>query len=169
MGALAFSLVIPTMLTLVLSAIAAHHSGFKPAATIISNYVTLFPALISFLVLYNGTRSLLRTTKGGAEKSDLRWYAPWALLFSVTFSHLAIENQYRWHSYHLGLWPLIVTFIVPYMYAWTLGLLSAYDLNLYAKTVPGTLYRQGIVGDSHAGSVSLILASIAIQFKRMSR
>ncbi len=163
MGVLAFSLVIPTALSLILSAIAVHNSGFRTAAIIINNYAGIFPGLTACLLLYNGARALLRTAKGGVEKLDLRWHIPWFLLFSIAFSHLTIENHYRWHPYHLSLWLLIATFITPYLYAWMLGLLSVYDLNLYAKTVSGSLYRQAIKRFA-IGIRVVIAASIAIQF-----
>ena len=163
MGTLAFSLVVPTTLSLMLNAIAVHHSSLKTATTIINNYLGLFPGLVSFFLLYNGTRALLHTAKGGTEKLDLRWYMPGFLLLSVVFSHLTIENQYRWDPYHLPLWLLIITFILPYLYAWMVGLLSTYDLNLYASMVPGSLYRRAIKQFARGISV-VIAASIAIQF-----
>jgi hypothetical protein len=163
MGAVAFSLVVPTIISLILNAIAGHHSGFKAASVIIDNYVDLFPGLLSFLLLYNGARMLLRTAPGGVEKLDVRWHAPWFLLLSVLFAYFTIENQYRSHPYHLTMWLLIVTFIVPYLYGWTVGLLSAYNLRLYAKTVRGTLYRR-LIKQFAAGITIVIIASTVIQF-----
>lgn len=163
MGFLAFSLVVPTTVSLVLNDIAAHYAGFKPAAIIINNYLGIIPGMIALLIIYNGTRMLLNTSKGWMEKVDLRWHAPWFLLLSVVFSHLAIENQYRYHPYHLSLWVLVATIIVPYLYAWTVGLMSAYGLNIFARTAPGTVYRQAIKRFAIGISV-VIFASIAIQF-----
>lgn len=163
MGVLAYSLVVPTMLSLILNDIAAYDALFRTAAIIINNYLGLFPGLVSFLLLYNGSRSLLRTARGSTEKLDLRWHLPWFVLLSVMFSHLTIENDYRWHPYHLPLWLLVPTYITPYIYAWSVGLLCTYDLNLYAKTVPGALYRQAIKRFA-AGIGVVIGASIAFQF-----
>lgn len=162
MGVLAFSLVVPAIISLVLNNIAVHAKSFESAAVIINNYISLFPGLVAFLLLYNGAR-LLPGTGGRGRKLDLRWQAPWFLLLSVVFSHLTIENQYHWHPYHLAIWLLVVTFIVPYLYGWAVGLLSAYDLRLYAKTVKGLLYRQAI--KQFASGITVALAgSIAIQF-----
>ena len=163
MGVLAFSLVLPTILALILSNIASHHEPFKAASTVLNNYLGLFPGLLAFLLLYNGTRALLRTAKGGAEKLDLRWHAPWFLLLAVVFSHLVFENQYRSHPYHLPAALLIITFIVPFLYGWMVGLLSAYSLSLYARSVKGTVYKKGIKQFGN-GIFITILGSIAIQF-----
>jgi len=162
-SAIAFSLIVPTIISLIVNAIAAHQPGFKSAAVIINNYISLFPGLVAFLLLYNGARALLHTNPGGVKELDLRWHAPWFLLVGVVFAYLTIENQYRWHPYHLALWLLIVTFIVPYLYGWTVGLLSAYNLSLYARTVHGTLYRR-VIKQFAVGIIVVIIASAATQF-----
>jgi hypothetical protein len=163
MGVLAFSLVVPTMLSLTINSIAAHNPSLKPAAVIIHNYMGLFPGMVAFLLLCNGSRMLLHTTKEGVSKLDIRWHAPWFLLLSVAFSHLAIENFYRGNPYHLTLWLLVVSFIVPFLYGWMVGLLSAYHLYWYAKTVKGMLYRQAVRWFAY-GIIVTVFASIAIQF-----
>lgn len=163
MGTIAFSLVVPTIISLILNSVAAHNPSFKTTSIIINNYLGLFPGLLGFLFLYNGARMLLRTTRQGMYRFDIRWHAPWFLLLSVTFTHLAIENHYHWHPYHLNLPLLVITFIVPYLFGWMVGLLCAYELNWYARTVKGLLYRQGIRQFSHGIAIT-ILASIAIQF-----
>jgi hypothetical protein len=163
MGALAFALVVPTTISLVLTNVAVHHAAFKTAAVIINNYLGLYPGLIAFLLLFNGARSLLRTVKGSAEQLDLRWYAPWFFLLSVVFSHLTIQNRHQHHPYHLNLTLLVTTIIVPYLYGWMLGLLCAYMLRVYAKTVKGLLYRQAV--RRIANGITIVIAgSIAIQF-----
>jgi hypothetical protein len=103
MGVLAFSLIVPTIISLVLGNIASHNDSFDAASVIISNYLGLFPGMLAFLLLLNGARMLLRTTKRGMERLDLRWHAPWFLLLTVLFSHLTIENYYRDDPYHLPL------------------------------------------------------------------
>jgi uncharacterized protein YacL len=54
MGVLAFSLVVPTIISLILAEVAAQHSSFKAASVIINNYLGLLPGLLAFLLLYNG-------------------------------------------------------------------------------------------------------------------
>lgn len=163
MGILAFSLIVPTIISLILNHIAAHSQSFRPAATIIDNYMSLFPGLAAFLWLCNGANMLLRTAHREVRSPDMRWHALWFLLLAVAFSHLAIDNKYHSHPYHLSLWLLIVTFIVPYLYSWMLGLLSAYELHWYARTVKGLLYQKA-VRQFADGIAITIFGSIAIQF-----
>ena len=165
MGTLAFSLIIPTTISLILNSIAGHHPSFKTTAIIIDNYLSLFPGLISFLLLYNGACALVSTIRSTTKvrKLDLRWHAPWFLLLSIVFSHLTIQNQYHRNPYHLAEWLLIATFIVPYLYGWMVGLLSAHMFRAYSRTVPGLLYRQA-TGRFAIGVAIVIAGSIAVQF-----
>lgn len=163
MGVLAFSLIVPTILSLVSTNIAAHNHGFKNASIIINNYLTLYPGLVSFLLIFNGTRPLVRTLKDWGKYVDIRWHAPWFLLLGIVFSYLTIHNHYRSQQYHLGVPLLITTIIVPYVYAWLVGLLAAYELNLYAKRVRGTIYKRAMRLLSRGLAVA-ITGSIAIQF-----
>ena len=167
MGVLAFSLVVPAIVSLTLHRIAVHNPAFRPEATIIANYVNIFPGVAAFLLLLNGARALLRTAPGAAQRFDLRWHTAWFLLLAVVFSHLTIENQYQSNPYHLSLWILIVTIIVPYLYGWAVGLMSAYDLNVYSKAVRGSLYRRAIKQFANGIAVA-ILGSIAIQFTNIT-
>lgn len=162
-GVLAFALVLPTTISLIIGNIAGHSPGFKTASTIIDNYISIIPGLFAFFLLMNGTRLLIRTVRGATEKIDLRWHAPWFLLLSVVFSHLTIQNQYHSHPYHLVLWLLVVTFIIPYLYGWMVGLLSAYYLHVYSKTVSGVLYRNSVKQLANGITITII-GSIAIQF-----
>jgi hypothetical protein len=163
MGALAFALVVPTIISLILHSIAGQHPSFKAASVITVNYLTLFSALAAFLLLFNGARLLLRTVRNGILKLDIRKHAPWFLLLAITFSHLTIENYYQHNPYHVGKWVLITTFIVPYIYTWMVGLLCAYELYWYAKTVKGLLYRRAIKRFAQ-GLAVVVAGSIIIQF-----
>lgn len=164
MGILAFSLVVPTIASLILNNIASHQPSFKSVAVIVSNYLGIFPGVAAFFFIYSGSRQLVHTVKGQISHFDLRWHAPWFLLLCVTFSHLTLENEYQSNPYHIyNVWLLIITVIVPYLYGWMAGLLGAYNLNLYAKAVNGLLYKK-VVKQFAAGIAVTIIASITIQF-----
>lgn len=163
MGALAFSLVIPTIISLVLNNIAQHHASFRAASVVITNYLSVFPALISLLIIYNGSRMLISLFRGRTRQLDFRWHAPWFMLLCVIFSHLALQNQHRYHVYHLNSWVLIVTYIVPYLYVWMVGLLSTYNFYTFAGTVKGLLYKQAVRRFAN-GIAVVIIGSIGIQF-----
>lgn len=163
MGTLAFALIVPTIVLLILNSIAGQHPSFKPVAVVVGNYLTLFSALAAFLLLFNGARQLLRTVRNGVLRLDIRWHAPWFLLLAIVFSHLAIENYYQHNPYHVNKWVLITTFIVPYIYTWMIGLLCAYELHWYSRTVKGILYQRAIKRFAQGIAVA-VAGSVIIQF-----
>ena len=163
MGALAFSLVVPTIISLILKAIVVHNRDFEIPSIIITHYLALVPGLVSFFLLYNGARALLNTVNGRVRRPDIRWHAAWFLLLSVVFTHIAIQNHFQANPYHMPLVVLMVTIIVPYLYGWVVGLLCAYDLYVYGDMVKGVLYRRAMKQFA-AGILIAIIASIAIQF-----
>ncbi|HVS58527.1 MAG TPA: hypothetical protein VHD60_02180 [Candidatus Saccharimonadales bacterium] len=167
MGVLAFSLVVPTIISLIVGNIAMHDHAFGATAVIIRNYVGLFPGLLAFLLLYNGTRALADMVRGKTRRLDLRWHAPWFFLLCIVFSHLVIENSYHHNPYHLRVWLLVITFIVPYLYGWMLGLLCAYNLHVYARGTKGVLYQRAVKRLAHGITVTII-GSIAIQFANIT-
>jgi hypothetical protein len=163
MGVLSFALVVPTIVSLILNSIALHHPAFEAASVVINNYMTLYPGLVAFVLIFSGARILTRSLEHGVHQIDVRWHIFWFLLLAVLFSHLTIDNHYKTQPYHMDLLVLIITYIVPYLYAWAVGLLSSYELRLYSKTVNGTLYRSAIKLFA-LGIMVTVAGSIAIQF-----
>lgn len=162
-GILAFGLVVPTIISLVLNNVAMHDRSYETTASIVMRYLTLFPGVLAFLMVYSGSRDLLTSVRGGLGRLDFRWHAPWFLLLGVVFAHLTIQNHFESDPYHLPLGVLIVTVIVPYLYGWVVGLLGAYNLKIYASAVKGSLYKKA-VRQFATGITMLVVASIAIQF-----
>lgn len=164
MGVLAFGLIIPTAISLILQTITIHHPGFKPASIIISNYMAIVVVLITFIYISSGARLLSSLTKNKLGLFGVRMFALLFISLAVVFTYLVLHYQAR-HAdvYYLDTPLLIITFIIPYLYAWYMALLSAYELGLYARHAKGLLYRQALRFFSH-GIVVTIVGSIAIQF-----
>jgi hypothetical protein len=67
------------------------------------------------------------------------------------------------NPYFLPIWLLLLTVIIPYLYAWFVGLLAAYEITSYSQQVRGVLYKQALhllVG----GLVAVIAGSILLQY-----
>jgi hypothetical protein len=164
MGLLAFGLVIPTTVSLVLKNIASHNHGFRPAAVIVSNYVSIALVLAAFTAMSNGTRLL---TNVGRSRSGLygpRLFALSFLVLSVVFTHLVLQYHARHpYAYYLNTFFLIATFVIPYLFIWFMALLSAYEFGLYAKHTKGLLYCRALRQLSY-GITVVIAGSVAAQF-----
>jgi hypothetical protein len=163
LAALAFNLIVPTIIELILTNIGVHNPSFKTAGEIISNYINLFSGLITFLLIFNGAQLLGRTVKNRGHSFDIRWHAPWFLLLSVVFAYLTIHNQFTGEEYHLSVPLLLVTIILPYTYSWLLGMLAAYEFGSYSKHVRGMLYKRSAKYLSR-GIATVVTSSILIQF-----
>ena len=169
---LAFGLVIPSIVSLIVNAIADKHPNFHATAIITSNYLTVFFALVAFSIISNASRTLNHYKKQPdglvSNKSILLLFVTLAVAFCyLIFRHVAIAAGITSsdNPYYLPIWLLMVTLVIPFLYAWFVGLLAAYDLGQLAKHSKGVLYKQAV--HLLAGGVSIVIASlIAIQFLR---
>jgi hypothetical protein len=163
MGVLAFGLVLPTTISLVLQNIAMHHQGFKAVDVIVTNYLNLL-VLASFLIIGNGTRLLANMAKYRPSLAGIRFFALLFISLSVLFTYLVIHfHEKHPDVYYLPTPLLLTTFIIPYLFGWFMALLSAYEFGLYAKYAKGLLYRQALRKLAQ-GIVVTILGSVVVQF-----
>ena len=58
---------------------------------------------------------------------------------------------------------MIVSVIIPYLYAWFIGLLAAYEILQFSVNTPGLLYRRALLY-LVTGLVAVIVSSIALQY-----
>lgn len=164
MGILAFGLVLPMSISLVLGTIAAHHQGFKAAAVIIDNYMGLAVALAAFLSLNNGSHLLAKLSKNHLGLGEQRMLAFLFISLAAAFTCLVIDYHTNHHNvYYLNTPMLVITFIIPQLYTWFLAILCAYEIGLYAKFAKGVLYRKALRQFSN-GIMIAIAGSIANQF-----
>jgi len=166
MGVLAYGLILPTIVSLLLSILSHHSESFKPSATIITNYISLLVVLISFSVLRGGTQILIESSRS-IKRPSLRGLRMFALLFTVLavfFTYATIHTHHLSNNaYRLSLVPLMLTIIIPYLYAWFEGLVCVYNFRLYSIYVKGVLYKKAFFGLS-VGLLLTVIASIAMEF-----
>lgn len=161
---LAFGLVVPSIISLPLNTIAAHHDGFRPAAAIITNYISLLVAAIAFTYINSGSHLLMLSIKKRAGLKEIRLFMIAFILLSVFFSHAAMHTRSLDNNpYYLGHYLLMITLITPYLYAWYEGLSSAYSFWVYSRNTQGLLYKKAFV-QLASGMVVVIIGFIAIQF-----
>ena len=166
MGILAYGLVLPTAISLILQSVATHHPGFKPASVIISNYINILVLLITFTYISNGTRLFISMGKNQPGLAGMRIFILLFIGLSVVFTYLVMHYHIRHtHVYYLNTPLLLITFVIPYLFGWFMAFLSAYEFHLYAKYSKGLLYRQALRQFSY-GIVATISGSVASQFIR---
>jgi hypothetical protein len=166
MGVLAFGLIIPSIIALPLNYIAAHHEGFRATAAILNHYFSLLVALISFSLLRGGSQRLVGSgiTIRRGSLLGMRLFAIFFIVLAVFYSYTTLHTRrFSGNPYYMGVFPLMVTIIIPYLYAWFEGMVSAYNLRLYSKHVKGLLYKQAFLQLSF-GLVITIIGFIFVQF-----
>lgn len=164
MGVLAYGLVLPTTVTLILQNITSHYPDFRPAAVVISHYLTILVVLVTFVFIGSGTRLLINTVNRRPRLAGTRIFALLFATLSVAFTYLVIaHNTDSPHAYYLSTPWLLITFIIPYLYGWAMALLSAYEFGIYAKYAKGLLYQRALQLFSY-GIITTIAGSVAVQF-----
>lgn len=163
-GVLAWGLAITTILSILFSAISNAHPGFRTAQTLISNYLAVLVLLIGFVYIGNGTRNLNVIAKIRPGLAATRIILLVFLVVGVLYTHLIVNNiAHTQNPYHLSLYPLLLTFIIPYLYAWFLGLLSANEIRLYSQSIKGIIYKRALI-QLGTGIAIVIFSSIFAQF-----
>jgi hypothetical protein len=162
---LALYLPVVSCTSLILSAIANIHPGFRAFADVFSTYLSICIALGAFTLVSNGARQL--TILGKARPSLLKTKVLTLsfIMMGVTYCYFVIKHGLEPHNspYHLPIVWLLVTTVVPYFFAWMLGLLAVLDIDAYATKVSGLLYRRALRLLS-AGLLTVIVSSVLIQY-----
>lgn len=166
---LAWSLPVSVITAFVLDAIADHWSGFHAAATILTNYTTLALPLIGFSIVGMASKELISRVNTRLSPMNARGIMLFFVVGGVLYCYLTFRQLHpgslgsAHNPYFLPIWLMLLTVIIPYLYAWFVGLLAAYEITTYSQQVRGVLYKQALhllVG----GLVVVIAGSILIQY-----
>lgn len=163
-GIIAWWFAVPSLITLIFEAEVVHHPGIRATGTIINNYVALGIPLIAFSLIGNGAHQLAKIAKARPSRLGLQLFIVMFIIIGVFFVQLITHNQdINNNPYYLSRYPLLITLIIPYLYTWAIGLMSAYELWLYANKAKGVLYKSSIARLAN-GMIIVVFASIAGQF-----
>lgn len=161
---MAWGLAVPAILTLLLNTIAVHNHGFEGSAVIISMYLNLLFPLVAFSLIGDGARFLTDITKSRPTHSGTRIMMFLFIILGVLYTYLILHNRHlHANPYHLSIWPLMFTIIIPGLYIWFSGLLATYEILLFSKKVRGLLYQRAMTFLA-VGIAIAILSSVLIQY-----
>ena len=146
----------------------AHDStGLHDAGIITTNFLMLIVSLFAFMAIGRATRKLTENVGSSATIQRSRLVMFIFVLLGVAYCYLLFRNtDPRLHpinAYHLPFWLIVISLIIPYLYAWFVGVLAAFEINAYKTTVKGILYKQALSFISR-GFISVIAALILIQY-----
>lgn len=165
---LAWGFLVPAAIHQLLVAIAAGHPAFQRTAVIVMDYVNLAVPLVAFSIIGTGSRALLEQAKTRTTVHDTKRVVILFAIIGVLFCYYTFR-QLNLHDaasssnvYFLPGWALVLTVVIPYLYAWFIGLLAAFEINRLGAGAKGVLYRRAM--QLLAGGLTLVIAtSIAYQ------
>lgn len=143
----------------------AYHSMHRYYfALVLNHYLSVLIPVVAFSLIQGGTHRLT-FDQFRPSAQHLRWVFAIFTLFGVSFSFYSFNQITPASSnpFHLNPWLTVLTIIVPYLYAWYMGLYGAFEILLYRQNAKGLLYRRGLSLLSY-GIVTIIISSIAVEF-----
>jgi hypothetical protein len=168
-GWLALSIPVPSIISLILNSIGNNHPGFQPASIIITNYIALLLPLIAFGIIGNAARQLtnaadIKISLAGARSVIFMFVTLGVMFCYLVFQHFDFSSPGSTDNpYYLPVWLMLTTLIVPYLYAWFVGLLAAYEISVLATKTRGVLFSQALRLFVF-GLVTVIGSSIVLQY-----
>ena len=139
--------------------------------TIISNYAHIIFTLVAFGLLFQGARSLARSSHyaSGVRSRPLPALVATAL-FTLLFSIAVFSNPTRQTStqsgqfatYYLPDFLILVTIIIPLAITWLLGLQAALNTEQYVHSLSHPMWRLAIVRFFH-GLLAVLSSAIILQ------
>lgn len=161
---LAYWLPVTSTLSAVLQWQARYHPDLGSFSTILTNYMSVIFPLIGLFFIARAARGLGDLSKHRLAQGGI--YAMAVILISagVIYGYLVSEARGSIGDiYHLPMPLVLTTLVIPYIFTWFLGLLSAFYIHTYSREVPGVIYRKS--WNTFAfGIVWIILFLIAFQY-----
>lgn len=141
---------------------------FEKNGTIITNYIAIIIALLAFIYINQGARTLLNITKKIPPMPESTVVA--FLILSISYCYAVFGRGISLPSattnasvYTLPTLVVALSVVLPYLYTWYKGLIAAYCLRFYEHNVSGILYKRGLRHLS-LGIAVVILSQVLLQF-----
>jgi hypothetical protein len=167
---IAWGLLVPATVSTLLNAIANQKPDFLMFALIITNYMYVVVSLFAFSHIVGGAHRLVQQARLLFSIRHIRVLIMVLVTIGVLFCYLisqrlhgGITNSYN--AYYLQNWAVWATIVVPFLYAWIVGLFAALELALVARRTSGIIYKQALQWLA-LGIVLIIIAMCSLQYYR---
>jgi hypothetical protein len=166
---LAWSLPIVMICSFTLTHLSNKWPTFHNTAIIISNYVSLIVPLVALAIISSASSGLIGKARLNLSPKSVRYIMLLFLAVGVAYCFLIFRSldltsiASANNPYYLPVWLLILTVIIPYLYAWFIGLLAAYEITQFTINIKGLLYKRALQFLA-IGLVVIIVSAIAIQY-----
>ena len=166
---LAWGLPLATISSLILGSLTTRWVGFHSTSIIITNYIALIVPLIAFVIISSAGNGLIGKERPRLDLTSARLTMVVFLAIGVAYCFFVFRSldltslTSTQNPYFLPVWLTILSVIIPYLYAWFIGLLAAYEITLFSINMRGLLYRRALLY-MVVGLVIIIVSSIALQY-----
>jgi len=161
---LAWGLPVISIISTLLGGVVHSHTQFANDAFVVVHYLPLVVAMLAFWQIGTGSRALTDIHNVRPSGVATRWLFGSFTCIGVLFTYLTIRTAESVpNPYHLPMWLILLTIIVPYLYAWFMGLYASYEILLYNKRSRGLLYRRAL-NNVATGIVISIVTSVIFQY-----
>jgi hypothetical protein len=138
--------------------------------TITANLIAAFGPIVAYTCMYAGSVDLLKLIKNKRLKYVPLIVMSFLILVGAVFVKLLIDYQYgsstpdpnKYSSFYESDPMVILTFGLPYLIGWGLGLMAAVNINFYQRHIKGTIYRKAL-SRLVLGILTVILLYIAVE------
>jgi hypothetical protein len=142
-GFLAYWLPVSSNFTLYTSYLVDKNPNLTNLIGALQNYLSLILPLIGFIFISIGARFLCELTKQRIGLRVLNSLMLLLIAIGVTYTHLISTTDNKINAgYHEAIPYVLITFAIPYIYMWGIGILSAYEIHQYRLKAPGVVYRK---------------------------
>lgn len=152
-----------TVASSIMTVISQDMPNFRPTSLIIRHYLDILVPLLAFILISGGARGLHDLTKHRPPQYVINAVAGIFIVIGVTYCWVILNAHNFNAAYFLPEWLVLTTIVIPYMYTWYLGMMSAYQVHAYSLKVPGIVYRRNW-NLFAAGIAAIIVASIIYQY-----
>jgi len=171
LAVLAIGLPISTLAGAGLRLITKTSPAFATAGSLLKHYLGLFIAVVAFFLIGKGARQLLEISKQKPPLHNQRLLGFTFLAFGSFYAYLILNHSQspanasgiEGYVYHMPLWLVITTVILPYLYVWYKGLMAAFYIDFYKNSVSGKLYRNCLRFLAW-GIGAVVISSVLLQY-----
>lgn len=146
-------------------------SPLAPVAVITNVYVALIIAVLAYITLRKGSTELIKVNNFTVTTSDKTKNTIFFVIATIVYVFLVFLNPNRQvpsapgfrATFYLPDWLIVLTIMLPYLYAWYSGFVASMNIVTYKKNTTGTIYKKALSGLS-LGISTVIAVTIALQF-----
>jgi hypothetical protein len=133
---------VSSVVSVILNFFATKHQSLVPATTIINNYVNLLFPFLGFIFIGMAARGLSEYIRIRPRYVVTNALVLVNLFTGIIYYRLVATTLHRASIYHMSIWLILTTLVVPYVFMWSVGLQAAYEILIYRQKVRGAVYKK---------------------------